>query len=159
MVRDTLQRLLREGLSRHDAIHAIASLLVAQVHELLQPAASVASADAKYHAKLRRLTAKRWRSGKAADVQRIISHPQALAQCRGWLARRFPSLPVDEVASTAHAAMKAAADGSLAAISSALAKEVYNLQTVAEHEILGLRGDRPPVRVPACFVARLTCAM
>ena len=67
LVRDTLQRLLREGLSRHDAIHAIASLLVAQVHELLQPAASVASADAKYHAKLRRLTAKRWRSGKAAE--------------------------------------------------------------------------------------------
>ncbi|HVR15650.1 MAG TPA: prephenate dehydratase, partial [Candidatus Limnocylindrales bacterium] len=71
------------------------------------------------------------RSGKDADVQRIISHPQALAQCRGWLARRFPSIPVDEVASTAHAAMKAAKDGSLAAISSAMAKEVYNLQTVA----------------------------
>jgi chorismate mutase / prephenate dehydratase len=71
------------------------------------------------------------RSGKDADVQRIISHPQALAQCRGWLARRFPSIPVDEVASTAHAAMKAAKDGSLAAISSAMAKEVYNLQAVA----------------------------
>ena len=63
--------------------------------------------------------------------KRIISHPQALAQCRGWLARHFPSIPVDEVASTAHAAMKAAKDGSLAAISSAMAKEVYDLQTVA----------------------------
>ena len=71
------------------------------------------------------------RSGKDADVRRIISHPQALAQCREWLSRHFPSIPIDEVASTAHAAMKAAADGSLAAISSAMAKEVYNLQTVA----------------------------
>jgi chorismate mutase/prephenate dehydratase len=71
------------------------------------------------------------RSGKESDVQRIISHPQALAQCRGWLARHFPSVPVEEVASTAHAAMKAAGDGSLAAISSAMAKEVYNLQVVA----------------------------
>ncbi len=48
----------------------------------------------------------------------------------GWRGD-FPSIPVEEVASTAHAAMKAAKDGSLAAISSAMAKEVYNLQAVA----------------------------
>ena len=71
------------------------------------------------------------RSGKAEDVQRIISHPQALAQCRDWLARHFPSVPVEEVASTAHAAIQAASDDSLAAISSALAKEVYDLRVVA----------------------------
>src|SRR6185503_8563892 len=71
------------------------------------------------------------RSGKAENVQRIISHPQALAQCRDWLARHFPSVPVEEVASTAHAAIKAAGDASLAAISSAMAKEVYDLQSVA----------------------------
>lgn len=71
------------------------------------------------------------RSGRAEDVQRIISHPQALAQCRDWLARHFPSVPVEEVASTAHAAIQAAGDGALAAISSAMAKEVYNLQAVA----------------------------
>lgn len=71
------------------------------------------------------------RSGQPADVRRIISHPQALAQCRGWLANHFPSIPVDEVASTAHAAIKAAEDGALAAISSAMAEEVYNLKAVA----------------------------
>lgn len=71
------------------------------------------------------------RSGRREDVKRIISHPQALAQCRAWLARHFPSVPVDEVASTAHAAIQAAADRSLAAVSSAMAKEVYGLKLVA----------------------------
>ena len=71
------------------------------------------------------------RSGKAENVRRIVSHPQALAQCRDWLARHFPAVPVEEVASTAHAAIKAAGDESLAAISSAMAKEVYDLQAVA----------------------------
>ena len=71
------------------------------------------------------------RSGKQADVRRIISHPQALAQCRGWLTHKFPAVPVEEVASTAHAAIRAAEDGTLAAISSAMAKEVYDLKVVA----------------------------
>jgi chorismate mutase/prephenate dehydratase len=73
------------------------------------------------------------RSGQPADVRTIISHPQALAQCRGWLARHLPAVPVEEVASTAHAALKAAGDGSFAAISSAMAKEVYGLKSVAEN--------------------------
>ena len=40
-------------------------------------------------------------------------------------------MPVEEVASTAHAAMKAARTVPLAAISSAMAKEVYDLKSVA----------------------------
>jgi chorismate mutase/prephenate dehydratase len=70
-------------------------------------------------------------SGRPADIQRIVSHPQALAQCRGWLASHFPHVPVEEVASTAHAAIAAAADKTVGAISSSLAKEVYHLKTVA----------------------------
>src|SRR5262249_23040329 len=70
------------------------------------------------------------RTGRAEDIERIVSHPQELGQCRRWLAGHFPKVDVEEVGSTAHAAMMAAEDAKLAAISSSLAKEVYELQMV-----------------------------
>lgn len=73
------------------------------------------------------------RSGRAEEVQKIISHSQALAQCRHWIAGHFPSVPIEEVASTAHASKMAAEDAALGAISSSLAREVYNLQFIAEN--------------------------
>jgi len=73
------------------------------------------------------------RSGRGEDIRRVVSHPQALAQCRRWLEGHFPNAPVEEVASTAQAAARAAADPALAAISSSLAKEVYKLEMVAEN--------------------------
>jgi chorismate mutase/prephenate dehydratase len=69
-------------------------------------------------------------SGKAEDILRIVSHPQALAQCRRWLTSKYPNARVNEAPSTAQAAQMAAADPSLAAVASSLAKELYGLETV-----------------------------
>jgi chorismate mutase/prephenate dehydratase len=73
------------------------------------------------------------RSGKAEDVREIVSHPQALAQCRGWIAANHPSAHVSEAPSTAQAAQMASKEGGLAAIASALAKELYGLEIVARN--------------------------
>ncbi|MGH7830881.1 MAG: prephenate dehydratase, partial [Candidatus Binatia bacterium] len=70
------------------------------------------------------------RSGRAGDIQRILSHPQALAQCRRWLAGHFPDVKVEEVASTAQAALMAARDNAVAAVGSSLAKDFYELELV-----------------------------
>jgi len=71
------------------------------------------------------------RSGKAEDIRQIVSHPQALAQCRRWLTGKLPNIPVNEAPSTAQAAQMAASDPGLAAVASRLAKELYGLEIVA----------------------------
>lgn len=73
------------------------------------------------------------RSGRLDDVECILSHPQALAQCRRWLAGHCSHLRIDEVASTAQAAQRAAQDKTLAAIASGLAKDFYGLAVAGEN--------------------------
>jgi chorismate mutase/prephenate dehydratase len=70
------------------------------------------------------------RSGRLADVRRVASGPQPLAQCRGWLDRNLAGAERVETASTAAAARLAAGDASIAAIGSAIAAEVYGLRIV-----------------------------
>lgn len=72
------------------------------------------------------------RSGRIDRIKRILSHPHALAQCRGWLQRNMPAVPTEEVVSTAHAARWAAVDSEIAAIASPLAAQNYDLQVVAK---------------------------
>lgn len=71
------------------------------------------------------------RSGRFEDVRRVVSHPQALAQCRRWLATHCARVQVETAASTAQAAQMALQDGSVAAIASGMAKDYYGLEVVA----------------------------
>lgn len=69
-------------------------------------------------------------SANMADIERVYSHPQALAQCRKWLDENLPDVPLIDVASTAAAAQLAAGDRSAAAIASAMAGAQYDLRQV-----------------------------
>jgi hypothetical protein len=62
-VPDTLGRLMREGLGRHDAIHAIASVVMGEIYEGLRDNAT--DVGDKYLQRLRGLTARGWRKGKS----------------------------------------------------------------------------------------------
>ena len=72
------------------------------------------------------------RAGELREIKRVLSHPQGLAQCRGWLAANLPEVPVEETNSTAGAAELAAGDATLAAIASALAGELYGVPVLRE---------------------------
>lgn len=69
-------------------------------------------------------------SGKMESVQRVVSHPQALAQCRNWLEENLSEVPLVDVASTALAAQMAADDESTAAVASGMAAGLYGLRTI-----------------------------
>jgi hypothetical protein len=65
-VRRTLERLMSEGLDRHDAIHAIGSVLAMHMSDLVSRPDAVPKADLNraYYAALEHLTAEDWlRSG------------------------------------------------------------------------------------------------
>ena len=69
-------------------------------------------------------------SGDLGRVRKVVSHPQALAQCRKWLQENLPDVPLVDVASTALAAQMVAEDDSAAAIASEMAATLYDLQVV-----------------------------
>jgi len=66
-----------------------------------------------------------------ASVARVVAHPQALAQCRRWLAGHRPGVPVEEAASNTAAAARAAKERGTAAIAAAEAADVYDLAVLA----------------------------
>jgi chorismate mutase/prephenate dehydratase len=66
------------------------------------------------------------------DIARVHSHPQALAQCRAWLARTWTSVELIASASTAAAVLAASKDPNAAAIASHLAAELHGVPVVAE---------------------------
>src|SRR5205814_1671012 len=68
------------------------------------------------------------RSGTLEGIQKVYSHPQALAQCRAWLSANLPKSALIEVASTALAARLAKDDPVAAAVASELAAQLYDLK-------------------------------
>ena len=65
-------------------------------------------------------------------IVRVFSHPQALAQCRNWLAENLPHAQLVVSPSTAAAAREACSDASSAAVGSRLAGELNGLMVVRE---------------------------
>jgi prephenate dehydratase len=67
------------------------------------------------------------------EVKRVISHPQASAQCRRHLVELLPGVALEAANSTSEAAMRAAAsDEPVAALGSMLAAELYGLTVLRE---------------------------
>lgn len=62
-VPDTLERLIRDGLDRHEALHAVGAILAEDIFDLLSAKGGPRESP-KYRARLGKLTAKRWRGGK-----------------------------------------------------------------------------------------------
>jgi chorismate mutase/prephenate dehydratase len=91
---------------------------------------------------------------RRSQVQEVFSKPQALSQCRTWLARHLPEARTVEMASTAAAAKLAVEKPGAAAIASRQAGSNYGLDVIApeiednRHNVtrFAIIGDQPPPR-------------
>jgi hypothetical protein len=63
IVRETLRRMMKDGLTRHEAIHAVGSVLTEHIYDLLQKKNLPAEGHAPYYAALQQLTVEKWRGG------------------------------------------------------------------------------------------------
>jgi len=62
-VLETLARLQKEGLSRHDALHAIGSVLAENLYDVMQEEDAAGESYRAYLERLQKLTARSWRAG------------------------------------------------------------------------------------------------
>lgn len=72
------------------------------------------------------------RMQELAGVKRVCAHPQALAQCRGWLDEHLPDAERVPVSSNAEGARRARDEVGTAAIAGETAAEVYGLGLLAQ---------------------------
>jgi len=72
-------------------------------------------------------------TGEKEKIKKIYSHPHARAQCREWLNKNMPNIPLYDVSSTAEAAKQASLDEEIAAIASEFAATLYGLKFIAKH--------------------------
>ena len=59
----TMAKLIRQGLKRHEALHAIGAILSEDIFDLLQ-SNEKSWPESRYRKRLEKLTAKRWRKGQ-----------------------------------------------------------------------------------------------
>lgn len=71
--------------------------------------------------------------GSRSEVMEVYSKPQALSQCREWLARHLPTARIHEMASTTAAAQLAVSKPGAAAIASMEAAQNYGLDVLASN--------------------------
>ena len=71
------------------------------------------------------------RDNTMEGIETVCAHPQALAQCHGWLSTHLPHAERRPMASNAEGARLAGTDGKLAAIASARAGSEFGLHLVA----------------------------
>ncbi|MCX7916959.1 MAG: prephenate dehydratase, partial [bacterium] len=67
-----------------------------------------------------------------SDINKVYSHPQAIAQCRNWIGQNLPNAEIFETESTTSAVKKVIKEKNSAAIASEIAAEMYNLNILAE---------------------------
>jgi chorismate mutase/prephenate dehydratase len=70
-------------------------------------------------------------SGTLDEVELVVAHPQALAQCQNWLNQHVSKLHREAVASNAEGAKQASKNSKIAAIAGENAQTTYGLQVVA----------------------------
>jgi chorismate mutase/prephenate dehydratase len=68
-----------------------------------------------------------------ADIRRVFSHGQSLAQCHEWLNTNLPHVERVAVSSNAEAARRAAEEEGSAAVAGEMAAEHYGLQILASN--------------------------
>jgi chorismate mutase/prephenate dehydratase len=71
------------------------------------------------------------RAGGLPSIERVYSHPQALGQCRMWLAKNLPGAQLVQSPSTA-AAVRETADPRAAAVAGRLASDLYGVPVLRE---------------------------
>jgi chorismate mutase / prephenate dehydratase len=71
------------------------------------------------------------RTDSLEGIEAVCAHPQALAQCHGWLSTHLPHVERRPVSSNAEGARLAAGDGSVAGIASERAASEFGLHVLA----------------------------
>jgi chorismate mutase/prephenate dehydratase len=72
------------------------------------------------------------RAADLGEIKQVFSHPQALAQCRGWLSRHLPDAETVESPSTSWAAEPGALEAAPPALARAGASALYRVPVLRE---------------------------